>query len=213
VRNLWSSAFSGSRARACGTRPCGEASRARTRTSPTGARPLARMSVARPCGIARDASRPGRPPAQMRRSRRRGWVRRFGLSPRYAVTLRLNGGRPPIALGSNGRRQGESEEGLNLLKREHDAGGVAMFQTGLERPVLARPVLERNVRRTLLHRKDPRCALGNRRGPSPPRPDPFEQRCRPINPGMDSALRGEARRVGSRLMSVERRTTRSMRRR
>ena len=144
---------------------------ARTRTSPTGARPLARMLVARP--VLSPATHPsGRPPLKCDDPRgEAGCCGSPCLSPRCAVTLRLNGRRPPFALGSRGRRQGESEEGLNLLKREHHGGSVAMFQIGVERPVLAR-----NVRRTLLHRKDPRCALGNRRGPRPPRPDPFEQR-------------------------------------
>jgi hypothetical protein len=46
---------------AAGTREFGEASRARTRTSPTGARPLARMSVAPP--VLSPATHPVRPAA------------------------------------------------------------------------------------------------------------------------------------------------------
>jgi len=45
-----------------------------------------------------------------------------------------------------------------------------MFQVGVERAVLAR-----NVRRTLRQGKDPRCTLGNRRGPRPPHLDLREQ--------------------------------------
>jgi hypothetical protein len=75
--------------------------------------------------------------------------------PCCAVTLRIHNIRPPLAPGSCGRREGESEKRLNPLKREHDDGGVAMFQVGVERAVLVR-----NVRRTLRQGKIPAARWG-----------------------------------------------------
>ena len=92
------------------------------------------------------------------------------FGPCRPLALRMRNIGPPVAIGSCGRRQSESHQRLNLLKREHDDGGVAMFEVGVESPVLAR-----NGRRTLLHGKGDRCALGNRRGPTPPNPNPLKQ--------------------------------------
>ena len=95
-------------------------------------------------------------------------------SPRRAQMLWVHDLRPPFALRPCGRRQGESEQRLNLLERQDDDRSVAMFQVGVERSILAR-----NVRRTLLQEYIPRRALGTRCRQTPSNPYPPEQR-RPI---------------------------------
>ena len=114
----------------------------------------------------------------LKRNDPRGEIRCGGSpcsGPRYAVTLRRCNVRPPFALSSCRRRQCASEERLNLIEREHDDGGVAVFQVGVERTILAR-----NRRDSLLDGKDARCTRCNRRRPGPPGPDAFDHR-RPIN--------------------------------
>ena len=67
-----------------------------------------------------------------------------------------------------GLRASASMDAATIAERERKAAecrvaSVARLQCG------------RNVRRALLHRADPRCALWNARGPRPPNPDPLEQ--------------------------------------